>query len=263
MTITSRNRTILTGLAVVCLLLFAYVATIVLIFRSVTPENLQSETNATMVPILFALLTELLFCILSVAILYLAFRKTSSPEVFYFIVFLVAMAFDSIKVFQIFIEVHNASPLYGVLATRITYFGKFLGTLCIFSSGLSISGVQRQKTEIYLGIGLLLSFLLAATVPIDMTTIEKNLVYHIGNRTEIIIAGVLFLGFTLISFALAAIQTGKKDFLLMGLGIALTAAGRELLFYTNDPIMLIVSFLLLIGGVTIFGERTHAVYLWS
>jgi hypothetical protein len=261
MTITTRNKIIISGLSIAAVLLALFLFTVTLLFQRLGGGGFAAEANFTAT--LVSLLSELIFAIASVTILYFSFRKTTSAEIFFFIIFIVTMAFDSLKAGLALFTVMDFSPYYGVLLTRVVYFSRFLGTLAVLAAGLFAHGAEYQRMEIYLGVAFLLSLSLSAAIPVDFTVTDRNLLHVVGNSRELGIVSVLFLFFGVFNFVLYAFQNGSTDHALIGLGLALTVIGREMLFFMNGSIALVTAFILLIGGVTLFSERTHAVHLWA
>jgi hypothetical protein len=263
MTINTRNKIIVTGLSVAVLLLVGFLICVVLIFQSMTIAANGPFGGTGFTSILVSLLSELVFSITAVTILYFSFKKTTSAEIFFFIIFLVTMTFDSLKAGFALFAVANVSPFYGVLLTRMVYFSRFLGTLAILAAGLFAHGAEYQRMEIYLGAAFLLSVSLSTAMPVDFTVTDLSLLYAVGNARELGIVSVLFLTFGVFNFVLYAIQNSSRDYALIGIGLALTVIGREMLFFMHGPIAPIAAFVMLIGGTTLFSERTHAVHLWS
>ena len=263
MTISTRNKIIIYGLGVAVLLLVGFVISVILIFQRVSLGSGGLYSDINLIAILVSLFSELLFSIAAVVILYFSFRKTTSPEIFFFIIFLVTMGFDSLKASFALFEILNLSPYYRVLLTRAVYFARFLGTLAVLVGGLFSLGAEYQRMELYLGIAFLLSFSLSVAVPVDITRTEMGLLFVIADARELGIVSVLFLIFGVFNYVLFSIQNTSRDHALMAIGLSLVIVGREMLFFLNDSIALIAAFIMLIGGATLFSERTHAVHLWS
>ena len=263
MTINTRNKIILFGLILIILFFCSFIISVVLVFQRISSAGTVNLPVTNITSNLISLLSEILFCIATVVILYFTFRKTTSPEIFFFIVFLISMAFDSLKSTHALFMVLNVSPYYGMLLTRIVYFGRFMGTLSVLAGGIFLHGAEYQRMGIYLGIVLLLSFTLSAAIPVDITITEENLLYVVGNAKELGIISVLFLFFGVANYTLYGIQNSSRNHGLMALGLAMAIAGREILFFLSGSITLIAAFVLLIGGATLFSERTHEVRLWS
>ena len=256
MTIRTRNKIILLGICLTALLFTAFLASTI----SVLKRNPAREAaNALLAP----QATELLFVLAATTILYFSFRKTKSPEMFFFSIFLISMSFDSLKALLLLTETLDLPPYYGVLLTRAAYFGRFFGTLAVLISGLFSLGAEYQRMEIYLGVTFLLAFALSASVLVDMTETGTNLLYRIGNKRELGIINFLFLSFGVFNYVLYAVLNASKDHILIALGLALVIAGREIFFFTLNPMLLIGAVIMLIAGASLFGERIHAVHLWS
>ena len=263
MTITARNRIILTGLCIAVAMLAIFLLSVFLIFKNTSIGAGDSLAAVNLTRILVSLFSVVSFCIAAVVIFYFSFRKTTAPEMFFFIVFLISLSFDSLKATQAFITIKGVAPYYAGLMTRTVYFGKYLGTMCILVSGLFAHNTEYQRMEIYLGVALLLAFILSYAVPVDFTTLKPNLVSAIGYEEELFIINVLFLAFGIMNYLYSALRERSKSHLLMALGLTAVIVGRELVFYLDNSIALIFAFLLLIGGSTLFGERTREVHLWS
>ena len=262
-TINTRNKIILIGISVTALLFSGFIAAVIIIFKH-APSGLRGVLDGFgMTAMLISLLSELLFAAAAMIILYFSFKKTTSPEIFFFIIFLVTMSFDSLKACFTLFEIINFPPYYRALITRTVYFGRFLGTLVILASGLFSLGAEYQRMEIFLGVAFLLALSLSAAVSIDITETSTNRLFKLGNARELGIISILFLFFGIFNYVLFAVQNSSKDHALIALGLALVITGREMLFFLHNSIALIAAFLMLIVGTTLFGERTHAVHLWS
>lgn len=262
MTISNRNRIILVGIVFIFVLLVISIIMIFFIIQSDNLEHLQSDIQFNIFVFIAAIIAELIFCLTTTLALYFSFRKTTSPEIFFFIIFIVAMSIDSLKSVQIIINISRLSPYFGMIITRIIYYGKFLGTLSLFSAGLFSTGVEYQRTEIVLGIGLLLAFVLAATVPVDMTELKANLVHALGKDLELLIISVLFQTFALLSFVFAGIQNSNPSYFSIAAGVGIVMVGRHLIFYRTDLISVLIAFVFLAGGSILFSERTRKIHLW-
>lgn len=263
MTINTRNKIIFAGICITTLFFFGFITVVILIFKN-APSGLRSSIGGIgITAMLISQLSELLFTATAIVILYFSFRKTTAPEVFFFIIFLVTMGFDSLKACFILFEIINLPPYYRVLITRTVYFGRFLGTMVILAGGLFSLGAEYQRMEIFLGVAFLLAFSLSAAVSIDITGTGENLLYRLGNSRELGIISLIFLLFGVFNYVLYAVQSSSRDHALIAIGLSLVIAGREMLFFLNNSIAMIAAFLMLIVGTTLFGERTHAVHLWS
>jgi hypothetical protein len=263
MTIAVRNRVILAGTILIAVFMVIFLVSIALLFRTIPVPTIDFEEQSTVAPFAIAMFCEISLCAAASLVLFFSFRKTASAEIFLFILFLVSMSFDALKTLHIVFDVTAVPPFYGTLVARGIYFGRFFGMLCIFACGLFTTGMQYERLEIVLVSGILLSLVLAATIPIDMTRLEENFIMPTIYAREIGIVAVVLYLLALLNYLLAAMQTGNRTYLLICAGVAMAIVGRELVFYRVDGFSVILGFALLIAGSTLFGERTHEVHLWA
>ena len=251
------------GIFLVALFLLGFVGIVFFIFQKGSLPIFRDSESLSIAPVILVLFSELIFSLGATIILYFSFRKTTSAEIFFFMGFIISISFDALKLIPILISITNSPPYLGVIASRVIYFGRYFGTAALFSAGLFSTGIGYGKMELALGIVFILAFSLALTIPIDMTSLEENLVHRSTRGREIMTIRILFQSLAVLNFILAAIMHKEYSYLFMAAGVALVFFGRELLFYVMDPILIIVAFVLVIGGSTIFSERTHEVHLWA
>jgi len=256
MTIHTRNKTILGGIFLTALLLAAFAASMILIFGRFDPAG-------EAVLMLVSLAMELVYAVAAIVVLYFSFRKTRSPEIFFFIIFLISMCFNSLKAPFVLLDAIGMAPYYGVLLTRAEYFGRFLGTLAILTSGLFPLGAEYQRMEIYFGVSFLLAFALSAAITVDMTEIGPVMLFEMGHSRELGIINVIFLFFGVFNYVLYAIQNSSRDHFLIAAGLALVIVGREMIYHSQHLVFSVIALVLLVAGTVLFGERTHSVHLWA
>ncbi len=263
MTIAVRNRIILSGAGIIAVCGGVFFVALALLFRSAPVRALSFDSQESIAPLALSILSELIFSIATVLVLYFSFRRTASAEVFFFILFVISMSFDSLKMLHILFDVVMIPPYFGTLVTRAIYFGKSLGTLSLFACGVFSVSTSHERLELVLTSGLLLAFALSVGLPVDITTRQPHFVMTTGYEHELSIITYVLYGFALVSFLLAAYRTQSKDYLLVGLGVLMVMAGREILYYRTDGLSIIVAFVLLVAGAALFGERIHEVHLWA
>ncbi|MEW5818219.1 MAG: hypothetical protein AB1798_22875 [Spirochaetota bacterium] len=205
----------------------------------------------------------LLFSLITGFLLKTNFKKTSSAEIFFFTIFILSLSLESFRVGQVLLQLQNKSAYFGILLTRIVYFGKIFGVLCLFSSGLFAAGIKYQKFGIIIGFDLLLSLSLASTIPVDFSILHSNFLYKIGNGRELVFAFIVIEIFSVLNYCWAAFTKNDPEYSLIALGLFFVILGRELLFFMPGPVLVCTGFIFLIGGTILFSNRTHYVYLWS
>lgn len=268
MTITVRNNVLRAGLIVSMLVFVGFLVVLAAIYTAATPGRSVSDVlgSKDQFPNLVALVRLLAILAYSLGggfLLQRFFRKTVSSEMFFFTFFVISMSLEAFNAGQILLQLNDTATYYGVILTRVACFGRSFGVFCLLISGLYATGIEYQKYEVVLGIALLLAFALAFSIPIDSSTFLPTLVYRTGGSTQLL---AIFFGLELLAvlnFLLSAFLSQTRDYVMMAAGLAMVIAGVDLLFFVAGLTWGIVGFILLVAGTVVFGNRTHAVYLWD
>ncbi len=262
MTIKIRNMVFLTGLIAFTVILILYtIGSVLLIsYFEITTEKLfnnrLSEINLVYV------FTLLLSALLSGIVIHYSFRKTSSAEIFFFMIFLLLFSVESLRLGMIYIERAFLPFETGRTLSRIIYFSRFWGTLCLFSTGLFACGVQYQRIELILGIGFLVALSLATTIPLDSSITQNSMIHTNGLEDKFFIGLLIIKILGVWNFLYAGWINNNRNYYLIALGLALATSGRELFFYGQESLITGLGLLLIISGTILFGIKTHKIYLW-
>ena len=204
----------------------------------------------------------LLFALISGIILLYSFRNTSSPEIFFLMLFMLVFSLEGLQAGLIYIQEANLPFEIGRTLSRGIYFGRYLGTISLFVSGLFACGIRYQRMEILIGLAILISFSLAASIPLDNRTADETLLYTNSLNREFLIGFFIIKIMTIWNYVYASIIHKNNNYFIISLGVLLILAGRELAFMTSIPAFTSLALLLLILGTTIFVTRMHKMYLW-
>jgi len=203
------------------------------------------------------------FFILAAGILILySFRKTSSPEIFFFFIFLLSLGTESFRLGLLTLSIMDFPFEFGLLLSRFVYFGRLLGTLALFSAGLFSCGIPYQRLELTLGSSFLIALALASNLPLESGVQGGDLLYRNSLTTEFTLGllTVELLGLGNLLYA-AKIHNDRKYYALT-LGLALVISGRYLVYSGQGLIPGIAGIAVLTGGTLLFGKKTHQIYLW-
>ena len=187
------------------------------------------------------------------------FKKKISPEIFFFILFIVSLSLQSVRLFQFQLIMIQSSPFFGVIITRAFYFFKLFSLFCLFASSLFPIGVKFQKFGTILLSLFLLSFTISALLPIDITNMNSNFLYEISDRTSILIMTFSIRVLTIINFTRVALTTKSKNYVLILIASLLIIIGDELLLIFPIPL---VAFILILTGTILYSRSIYNFYLW-
>ncbi|RPJ06077.1 MAG: hypothetical protein EHM28_10815, partial [Spirochaetaceae bacterium] len=139
----------------------------------------------------------------------------------------------------------ETSSALGVVATRIVYSGRLAGLISLFTASLYALDLNYQKFEVVVGIEFLVSALLAFSISFDRDVVLSSGLHKPGDEQGLFIITLALLLLTVINYFLAAYRS--HSFYTAGAMIVILA-GREILFFTLDPVTLIFGTLILSGG---------------
>ena len=190
------------------------------------------------------------------------FKKSSSPEIFFFRLFLLTLPLHSIRL--VFILAFNKllPQTTLVLLTRFDIFIKLFALFSIFTSGLFPLGVNYQKFK-YIFIGYsLIALSVSIKFPIDITAVTNQLLFKTSEEISyaLICIGIEIL--TFINYLMASYIKNTRNYIGIAFGILFSLIGYELLSFTSFP-TLIPGTVLLIAGIYIYGRQIYSIYLWE
>lgn len=191
------------------------------------------------------------------------FRKTASPEIFFFSFWALSLAFECGKIAVFRLGAGGAPDASIEFASRLVLAGRYAGKLALFMSGLFAVGLRSERQGVYALALLAIGGAFAGAMPLDTGVYETSLVLRPGYPG--IDDGIGFLIGT-ISFAnylRAASISGERGYVLAGLGLLLAVAGRFLLENSWNPLLFLPGALLVAFGSWILITKLHAWYLWQ
>lgn len=199
------------------------------------------------------------FSIISTISLFHYFKKKISPEIFFFILFLLSLSLQSIRLFQFQLLLLNVSPFFGVVITRMFYFFKLFGVFCFFASSLFPAGIKFQKFGTILLSLLLISFTISALMPIDSTVMNSYFLYNISDSSSILLVTLSIKVLTIINLSRVTISTKSKNYILILIASAFIIIGEELLLPLSIPL---VGIIMIVFGTIIYSRSIYNYYLW-
>lgn len=190
------------------------------------------------------------------------FRRVSSLEIYFFLLFIVSLSFDAIKVLNWVFLIQNLTPYLGGLITRVVFFGYFFGLFCLFTSSLYSGEISYQKIGTLLGMIGTICLALSYSMPVDITSLQPTLLYRVGGEEYLFLLRIGLMVLTLLSFARSAlISRSREEWSICG-AVALLLVGRELIFYKADSPLSLVGFVMLAIGSFYFSRKSYLKHLW-
>ncbi|TVQ38255.1 MAG: hypothetical protein EA384_09695 [Spirochaetaceae bacterium] len=203
------------------------------------------------------------FSVAGATIIIRYFRKTTAPEMLFFLMFVLAAGFDVWKIGHFVLQMEQLPVHFAATLTRIVQFAHLFGVLCLFISTLYLTGVEYQKTGTALSLAALISLTVVYAIPVDHLTLNPHLVHKIGDETTIQMVNVVLQLLAIANVVYAVAYQRNQEYLVLLPAVLLAIIGRELVFYLPSIWLAFAGFAMLVTGAAIFGYRIHTIYLWK
>ena len=210
-----------------------------------------------------AVLATCLFSAVSLGYILFSFRKTVSPEIFFFSFWVLSLGCEAGRLL-VFRFASEAVPVgWILLASRAVFGARILGLLCFFAAGLHAAGFRNEKLGSALGVILVAGWALAEALPFDTGVYETTLALRSGFSTlSLGLACLTGLG-VVANLAYASFSSGEKSYKVVAMGASSALLGQLLLLTRWYPLVLVLGVFLLFFGSWLFISRLHAYYLWQ
>jgi len=188
------------------------------------------------------------------------YRKGGSPLLPFLIAFLLSLSLEGLRAGCALLFAEDGSIAASLFLTRVIYWGRFVGLLSLLIAGLYSVELKYRRINFLVGVVLLVSFAMAAYIPVDRTTFLAQLTWKLGDEQGVwfvnLVLGVLVLATT----ALAALTRRDMRFLWLAAGAALFLAARELLFFALSHWALLGGLACLGGGAVVCLRTLSVLY---
>ena len=202
------------------------------------------------------------YSLICISLIYYFFEKTQSPEILFIGFFVISLAFEFARIIIPLKNIYPFPVIFITSAARILLFGRYFGLFSLFAAGVYAAGLDAQKQEPVLLMLILAAMIIAMNVPIDSLSWDSTFVLLSAYRPmfSLIEAGIIVL--TTLSFLVSAYTRSSKSYVLIGIGVFLAFAGRNILLCSDTWITPLPGLMILIAGTWFACSRLHLEYLW-
>jgi len=274
MTLSERNAFFKTGI-IVCLIITVFLAAasyIIIPHYSVMGENnrsasllqiisgwfLKSNNYAVHVSIIMAVL----FSFVGIILIYFFFERTAAPEILYISFFTVTFSFEILRLVYPLHLIYTFPSFYLLSAARILIFARYFNVFSLLAASLCAAGLEIQKSR-----NIIMAIFFAVTaltfgIPIDTENWDAS--FNIVNGFAYIFRTIDIVIFftTVITFFAAVKVRGSREYVYIGIGVALALIGRNILIGTDNWTGPILGILLLSFGTWFICSKLHKIHLW-
>lgn len=212
-------------------------------------------------PDFFMPIVLLLFSVISLYYIRYSFLKTNSSEIFFFSLFLISLMFDLTKSYITAFSYFRIPEYYNIYISRVCYFGKFFGLSALFMAAFFTSDVETKKTETSATLIILISYMLSSSIPFSTYKLS-TMIQQAGYFSYFAFAVLSIELLTVLIFVFNYFQTGNMEYLMLSLSTMLIFTGREITFFTSEPLIFAAGLICLTAGTVLFTNKVHQIYSW-
>ncbi len=190
------------------------------------------------------------------------FRRVSSAEVYFFALFLMGLAFEQLRLVQLYLLQLNLPAVYGILLTRLVIVARIGGALSFFMASLYAVGVDYPRIgSITIAIGFL-AFLFVFFVPVDTVVVSATLLHPIAGQSSLELAVLIIGAMSIVNYMIAGARGHRERGLFMALAATSMVVAQEIVWSVPSLPWLVAGVALLVYGVLTFTLITRAHFLW-
>ena len=210
----------------------------------------------------WTMLSAVAFSFISITLIYYFFEKTQSPEILFFGFFVISLSFEFARIVIPLKGIFAFPAMYLITASRVLLFGRYFGLFSLFAAGVYAAGLDVQKQKYIFIMQILSALVITFNVPIDSLVWDSSLKMLSGYSSMFIMVETGILVITLATFFISAYIRSSASYALIGIGVFLVYAGRDILLNSDTWVTLVPGLLLLIAGTWFVCSRLHRIYLW-
>lgn len=192
---------------------------------------------------------------------YLFFNKSVPSEVILYIVFLLCLSMQSIRIIEPVIEFKTF--MVPIFIGRISLFFKYLGLLSLLGASLFSYSIKKQKIGSWILLSIFTSVVLSSIVHFNTGIIEKNLLPKIIFNIEELVITISIMIITVATFVKSGFDAKNRDYILLGISSFALILGLILTFTILTIMSGFFIIILLILGSILYLKSMHNITLWG
>lgn len=188
--------------------------------------------------------------------------KTVSVEIFFFALWAFCQSFELAKAGSLVLGINGASSVAFEIATRVALFGRYSGTIALFSGSLFSVGLKQERGMPVLTTSLMAGLLFASIQPLNSVLPGLD---FLADRGMASLAGVfeaVLVVMAVVNYAIAWRSGKDKAYVVAGIGLVACFSATMLLRTTASFWTAALAIPVLAGGTWLYLKSLHDYYLW-
>lgn len=190
------------------------------------------------------------------------FRRISSPQLFFFLLFWISMGFELVRVLNLYLLPMDVPVSTHLTLSRVDTFGRLFASLSLFAASLYATGVKLQHQGTILAGIVIVAAVLSYLIPFDSNRVGQSLMYVPSEGFSLdamrLVAGAL----TLLNFINHAISSRDSGEVSIIMPVILLIVGHELVYASATWFGVILSWISLAAGTFWLSRRFMNDFMW-
>ncbi len=193
-----------------------------------------------------------------------AFRsgKTVSVEIFFFALWAFCQSFELAKAGSLVLSIHGASSVAFEIVTRLALFGRYVGTVALFSGSLFSIGLKQERGMPVLATSLMAGLLFASIQPLNSVFPGMDFLADRGMESLAGVFEVAVVAMAVLNYTVAWRSGKDRAFLTAGAGLVACVLATSLLRSSSLLWTIVLAIPILAGGTWLHLKSLHDYYLW-
>jgi hypothetical protein len=179
-------------------------------------------------------------------------RRTSSPAIPFIMMSLFSLGLECLRAGAALLFATDSPVALSILVTRAIYWGRFVGILSLLIAGLYCTDLKYRKFFLLAGGVLLVSFAMAAYIPIDRTMFLAQLTWKLGDEQSVWFLNLAIGILAIFTGGAAAFTRQDPRYIRLAIGLALLVVCREFQFFGVQPASLAAGLVMQAAGAVLF-----------
>jgi len=150
--------------------------------------------------------------------------------------FLFSLGLECLRAGGALLFAESGSIALSVLLTRVVYWGRFVGLFGLLLAGLYSLELKYTRFMVVGGVVMLVSFAMAAYIPVDRTVFLAQLTWRLGDEQSVWFLNVALEALAILTCVAAAVMRRQAGLLRFAIAVALFVATREIQFFAVQPV---------------------------
>ena len=196
-------------------------------------------------------------------VLYILFRKTTSPEILFFVISILTIGFISLRGVAEAVRSLSVSNFWYVLLYKAYLFFYLFSLMQYFLGGMFSNGIPFLKKNLFLSISFFLSFTLVSILPLGHTSVPVSGFSALTYSGYILILARIIEISSVINYVAASVRNQNSQYLLLALALTSIFVGLELFMGTASFLPMLIGIILYALSAFFFAHRIYLIRLWN